>query len=413
MKLFLATLCLWSLCFCALAQKTNVFPDSGNVGIGRTSPSHLLEVYSAGRRFSVHQDGVAQWNEDSFGGVLTWDTNTAIVGSNVATPNLSLRPAGVNVMTLQSNGRVGIGTATPGATFGELLSINGSANILSGNVFYFSNPNHTNAAGIRATSTSSATAADLNLFGGAGMGTGLFIQNEGNVGIGTTTPKTISEIKRTFPSGSQGIDFLRLTSSQAGAWFSQLGLQFRWEDTGNEVAYNLAQITATPYWPSGTQSGGHLQFWTKSLDPSSESPLSEKMRITEAGNVGIGTTDTKGYRLAVSGKIRAQEIKVEASPWPDYVFAKSYELPTLQETEKHIKEKGHLPGIPSAEEVKANGIDLGEMNAKLLQKIEELTLHMIEQNKSIQLQNEKFEAKIAAQEREIKALKARNYEKKL
>jgi hypothetical protein len=101
------------------------------------------------------------------------------------------------------------------------------------------------------------------------------------------------------------------------------------------------------------------------------------------GKVGIGTADTRGYRLAVNGKIRAQEIKVEASPWPDYVFEKSYRLPGLLETEKHIKEKGHLPGIPSAAEVKANGIDLGEMNAKLLQKIEELTLYLIENKNEV------------------------------
>ena len=102
------------------------------------------------------------------------------------------------------------------------------------------------------------------------------------------------------------------------------------------------------------------------------------------GNIGIGTSDPKGYRLAVNGKIRAQEIKVEALPWPDYVFEKDYQLQTLQETEKHIKDKSHLPGIPSAAEVKANGIDLGEMNAKLLQKIEELTLHLIEKDKHIE-----------------------------
>ncbi|ACU03285.1 hypothetical protein [Pedobacter heparinus] len=100
-----------------------------------------------------------------------------------------------------------------------------------------------------------------------------------------------------------------------------------------------------------------------------------------AGDMGIGTNDPKGYKLAVNGKIRTQEIKVENTNWPDYVFTKDYQLPTLRQTEQHIKEKGHLPGIPSAAEVKANGIDLGEMNAKLLQKIEELTLHLIEQNK--------------------------------
>ncbi|TCC97693.1 hypothetical protein [Pedobacter hiemivivus] len=99
--------------------------------------------------------------------------------------------------------------------------------------------------------------------------------------------------------------------------------------------------------------------------------------------VGIGTTNLNGYKLAVNGKIRAHEIKVETANWPDYVFTKSYQLPRLQETEKHIREKGHLPGIPSAEEVKTNGIDLGEMNAKLLQKIEELTLYIIDLEKRV------------------------------
>jgi len=113
------------------------------------------------------------------------------------------------------------------------------------------------------------------------------------------------------------------------------------------------------------------------------------------GNVGIGTSDTKGYKLAVNGKIRSQEIKVEATNWPDYVFAKDYKLSSLQETEQHIKDKGHLPGIPSAEEVKVNGIDLGEMNAKLLKKIEELTLHLIEkERKDEQLQVELKEQKL-------------------
>lgn len=107
------------------------------------------------------------------------------------------------------------------------------------------------------------------------------------------------------------------------------------------------------------------------------------------GNLGIGTTTPK-ERLSVNGKIRAHEIKVETANWPDYVFAKDYKLPSLQETEKHINEKGHLPGIPSAQAVKTNGIDLGEMNAKLLQKIEELTLHVIEQNKQLQLQNRRI-----------------------
>ncbi|TKC05246.1 hypothetical protein [Pedobacter frigoris] len=102
------------------------------------------------------------------------------------------------------------------------------------------------------------------------------------------------------------------------------------------------------------------------------------------GKVGIKTPNPGNYDLAVNGKIRSQEIKVETANWPDYVFLPAYKVPTLQETEKHIKEKGHLPGIPSASDVKANGIDLGDMNAKLLQKIEELTLIIIDQNKRLE-----------------------------
>ncbi|WP_448105180.1 hypothetical protein [Pedobacter panaciterrae] len=111
------------------------------------------------------------------------------------------------------------------------------------------------------------------------------------------------------------------------------------------------------------------------------------IKAIQNGNVGIGTT-TPNAKLAVNGRIRAQEIKVEIADWPDYVFAEDYQLPSLQQTEKHIKEKGHLPGIPSAEEVKANGVDLGEMNAKLLKKMEEMTLIMIQLNKKVEQQAE-------------------------
>lgn len=102
-------------------------------------------------------------------------------------------------------------------------------------------------------------------------------------------------------------------------------------------------------------------------------------------NVGIGITNPS-EKLSVNGNIRAKEVKIEMANWPDYVFAKDYKLSSLQETEKHIKDKGNLPGIPSAEEVKVSGVELGEMNKKLLQKIEELTLHLIVQDKRLSKQ---------------------------
>ncbi len=105
---------------------------------------------------------------------------------------------------------------------------------------------------------------------------------------------------------------------------------------------------------------------------------------TQGGQVGIGTTAMGTHKLAVEGSIGAREIKVEANGWSDFVFDKNYKLRTLEELEKYIKEKGHLPEIPSEAEVTEHGINLGDMNAKLLQKIEELTLYLITMNKKLE-----------------------------
>lgn len=88
-----------------------------------------------------------------------------------------------------------------------------------------------------------------------------------------------------------------------------------------------------------------------------------------AGNTGIGTTPTEDFRLSVNGKIRAKEVIVE-SDWSDFVFEPGYYLPTLTEVEKHIHDFGHLKDIPSAKEVYENGVGVGEINKRLLQKIE-------------------------------------------
>lgn len=100
------------------------------------------------------------------------------------------------------------------------------------------------------------------------------------------------------------------------------------------------------------------------------------------GLVGIGTSNPTEI-LSVNGKIRAHEIKIEITGWPDYVFSKKYQLIPLIELEQFIDRNHHLPEIPSAHEVEKDGLNLGEMNKKLLQKVEELTLYLIEQNKKV------------------------------
>jgi len=115
-----------------------------------------------------------------------------------------------------------------------------------------------------------------------------------------------------------------------------------------------------------------------------------KFTVENNGSVGIGTMSPGIWKLSVNGNIRAKEIKVETG-WSDFVFYSDYKLPTLLEVENHIKEKGHLKNIPSAKEVAENGIFLGEMNSKLLLKIEELTLYTIQQEKKLKNQDSKIE----------------------
>ncbi len=107
----------------------------------------------------------------------------------------------------------------------------------------------------------------------------------------------------------------------------------------------------------------------------------DHMTISSGGNVGIGTSGSI-HKLAVNGSIRAKEVIVDTG-WADYVFEPGYALVPLAEVERHITEKGHLPDVPPAAEVSANGISVGEAQAILLRKVEELTLHLIAQEKEL------------------------------
>jgi len=112
-----------------------------------------------------------------------------------------------------------------------------------------------------------------------------------------------------------------------------------------------------------------------------------RMIINAAGNVGIGTISPQEL-LSVKGNIRAHQIKVETTNWPDYVFNDDYQVPTLVETEKFIKENGHLPDVPKAEEVEKEGYSLNDMDKILLKKVEELTLILIDKDKQLKEQND-------------------------
>ena len=133
----------------------------------------------------------------------------------------------------------------------------------------------------------------------------------------------------------------------------------------------------------------------------------QRMQINASGQVGIGTTNHDGTdtKLTVAGTIHAQEVKVTAGAGTgaDFVFESDYDLPAISEVETFIKTNKHLPDIPSADEMVTNGIDVGKMQIKLLQKIEELTLYVIE----LKRENEVMRGDNAEMKFEIEKLKRR------
>lgn len=151
----------------------------------------------------------------------------------------------------------------------------------------------------------------------------------------------------------------------------------------------------------GSFDGGAFMWWNGSdnklyFGTKLNGVNSNVMVINRSGlNVGIGTSaPDNNYRLAVNGKIRAKEIVVETG-WADYVFKKDYRLMPLGEVKAFIEKNGRLPGMPSAEEVQENGVSVGEMETKLLEKVEELTLYVLE----LKSQNETLASRLAAMEK--------------
>jgi hypothetical protein len=214
------------------------------------------------------------------------------------------------------------------------------------------------------------------------------IKGNGNIGIGTTSPQRKLDLSNT---GQLTFGDDVITSSTNGMY---------WHSGDHYGIYR----TSGP-WTTNTYQQLRLQFDTgiqlapgpdvnTGYDKSFVEVVTGKGLMISSGNVGIGTTDTKGYKLAVNGAAIATSMKVKLQAnWPDFVFLKDYKLPTLTEVKTYIDKNKHLPDMPSADEVHANGLDLGEMNRLLLKKVEELTLYLMEEHN-----------KNAEQENRIKAL---------
>lgn len=186
----------------------------------------------------------------------------------------------------------------------------------------------------------------------------LRIASNGNMGIGLTNPTQKLDVN--------GV--IQASGTPAGIRFNS-----RQQD-GNDYQWYSAAGSARLYDHNNT---------------------TDRIVISHDGNVGIGTASPQA-KLAVNGDIFSRRVKVTLTGWADFVFEPEYKLPALSELETYIKANKHLPEVPSAAEVTKDGLDVGEMNKILLQKIEELTLHLIEQDK-----------RSSAQEDEIRLLKER------
>ena len=299
--------------------------NNGNIGIGTNTPSFKFEVAGAAKATSLQTGSLYVTGEVNFRGLAGNTTK---------------------VMTINDNGDL---LTADFSTLQDNMGNHKASQNLNMNGFKIVNDNNNG---------------------------GVFIDTCNNVGIGTLYPKQMLHVVggNILISRTSSRDNMAPGSTNGSILFGDMtSTQYPHGSWG--IEYN-----------NDNEEGHGLNFW-KTFD-SHGGPINHVLFLCEEsayiGNVGIGTAKPK-HKLSVNGTIQAKELIVTtlANDWPDYVFDTEYKLTSLHELDKYVKSERHLPGVPSADEIEEDGVKVGEMNKMLLQKIEELTLYVIELQKQI------------------------------
>ncbi|MEL7220959.1 MAG: hypothetical protein AAGJ93_06540 [Bacteroidota bacterium] len=341
--------------------RTMTFNSDGYLGVGKT-PIHALDVNGTinGDRLLINGNEIPTWHSTNFTffGSRSLDQtsvfNYALLHSNLdgttylnSPQQIHFRINNIDQFILDNSGKIGVGTKFPAYKLDVVGDVNASNLLIDGVSVFESIPVWQNDQHVFMGSRS----LSYPIYNGYAL-----LQSNQN---GTTFLNSPKEINFRILNVTK----FKLASN------GKIGI-------GTEVPnFDLdvnGTINASNILINGEALGSSSSVWTQAQNDISYT----------GGKVGIDIeTIPAEYSLAVGGKIIAEELTIGlVSNWPDYVFEKDYPLLSLTEVATHIEENGHLPEIPSAREVSENGINVSEMNVKLLQKIEELTLYLIEQN---------------------------------
>jgi hypothetical protein len=364
--------------------------QSGNVGIGTILPTATLDIFKApsatpmtgALNFSSYSAGTSFWGFRLAPTTYDFnlDVNDGVITAAALTVQRATHKVGIGSTAPRGNLEVNTGTSS-GATL--ITANNGSPGSAATPVYLrndFAGYNYA-AVGpnarieVRDRSTNYA-GSDMSFqvrnTAGTALTTMMFLDGQtGNVGIGTSSPY-------------KKLDIIGAVSVGASGGSSGLGIEFG-DVLASVPSSQIRSIVATGNSQIGVAGDIIIQ---PRADVTASTRFfiqgNEKMRIDASGNIGIGTTNTHGNMLAVNGSAIATSMTVQLyGSWPDYVFKKDYQLPTLQEVKTYIDQNHHLPEMPSEQDITKDGLNLGEMNKLLTKKVEELTLYLIEKDKQV------------------------------